>query len=230
MHRYTISFALFFAALTAAPGAAAQSPPAVTSRPPQPIATTELYRNAALPRAPTHNLRLTFAYFPAAGWSTPELVDAARVAAAILGQCRVRIEALELVPLEGEARFHDFHTPVSRELARRVPLPRPAVYFVADTRQRPAFDAEAVGRGNSRTRPELTDTVWMTRSTRNLGIALAHELVHVLLDSGEHSRAPGNLMREDTAPGHDALDAEQCDRLRAVGTAHGLLTEVEHER
>jgi len=226
MRRHATFFVALFAALAVDLSATAQPASAVTSRTPEVIEAKQLYRDATLPRAPTHALRLTFAYFPAAGWGASGLVTAARATAAILGQCRLRIETLELVALEGEARFQDFHTPVSRELARRVPLPRPAVYFVADTRQRPAFDAEAIGRGNSRTRPELADTVWVTRGTRDPGIALAHELVHVLLDSGEHSRAPGNLMREDTAPEHTVLDEEQCDRLRAVGTAHGLLTEI----
>lgn len=226
MRHHAIYLGSFYAALAIASGAAAQPAPAVTSRTPEAVSAETLYRDATSPRAPTHALRLTFGYFPAAGWGQPELIAAARAAAAILGQCRVRIEAVELVALEGERRFQDFDTPVARELARRVPLPRPAVYFVADSRQRPAFDAEAIGRGNSRTRPELADTVWVTRGTRDLGIVLAHELVHVLIDSGEHSRAHGNLMREDTAPTQTLLDAEQCDRLRAVGAAHGLLTET----
>lgn len=194
---------------------------ALSPGPPQRVDPQTLYVEP--PPAATHALRLAFAYFPAAGWRPPELLAAARTAAGILGQCRVRIIALELVAIEDGVRYQDFHTPVSRELARRVPLERPTVYFVAETRQRPAFEAEAIGRGNSRTRPELADTVWVTRATRDLGIVLAHELAHVLLDSGAHSTAPRNLMREETAPENIQLDAEQCDRMRAAGTAHGLL-------
>ncbi len=52
---------------------------------------------------------------------------------------------------------------------------------------------------------------------------LRHELVHVLMDSGEHSEEPGNLMRDETAPGNTRLSAGQCDRLQAVGTENGLL-------
>jgi hypothetical protein len=125
--------------------------------------------------------------------------------------------------IEVDARFRIYHTPVSRELARSLQLQPPAVYFVDDTRQKPAFDAEAIGRGNSRTRPELADTVWITRATRDPGVALAHELAHVLMDNGEHSEEPGNLMRDETAPANTRLTDAQCARLRETGTANGLL-------
>jgi hypothetical protein len=97
------------------------------------------------------------------------------------------------------------------------------VYLVRDTKNRPAFDAEAIGRGNSRTRPELADTVWMTAATREPGVALAHELAHVLMDSGGHSGEAGNLMREQTSPRNTALSAAQCARLRGTGGRNGLL-------
>jgi hypothetical protein len=148
----------------------------------------------------------------------------AQESARILGQCGVAMENAELVRIGAPDRFRDFHSSTSRELARSVPLRKPAVYFVAGTRQRPAFDAEAIGRGNSRTRPELAGTVWVTRAARDLGIALAHELAHVLMDSGEHSEEPGNLMRDETAPGNVRLSAAQCAQLRETGTANGLLS------
>ena len=69
----------------------------------------------------------------------------------------------------------------------------------------------------------MTDTVWVTASIRDLPIALAHELVHVLTDSGEHSNAPENLMRDDTAPGNTRLTLEQCSNIVAIGQANGLL-------
>ncbi len=84
-------------------------------------------------------------------------------------------------------------------------------------------EAEAIGRGNSRSRPELADTVWIVHDARDPGVALAHELAHVLLDSGEHSDEPGNLMRDETTPQNTRLSAVQCERLRASGAAHGLL-------
>ncbi len=168
-------------------------------------------------------LRLSLALLEDTGWEEEAIAGAVRDAAAILAQCGVALERAELVRVRAPGVFRDFLTPLSRKLAAAVPLARPAIWFVRDTRQRPAFDAEAIGRGNSRTRPELADTVWVTRATRDLGIALAHELAHVLMDSGEHSDEPGNLMREETSPASTALSANQCAQLRDTGTANGLL-------
>jgi len=170
-----------------------------------------------------HELRLTLALLDGSGWTPETILAAVQESAGILVQCGVRMENAELVRIGAPDRFRDFHTPTSRELARAVPLAKPALYFVAGTRQRPAFDAEAIGRGNSRTRPELADTVWVTRATRDLGIALTHELAHVLMDSGAHSDEPGNLMREDTAPENTRLSDRQCARLRETGSINGLL-------
>lgn len=171
----------------------------------------------------TRELRLTLALLEGSGWTREALLPIAAQAARIFAQCDIAFAPVELVRIGAPARFRDYATGTARELARALPLGRPTAYFVADTRQRPAFDAEAIGRANSRTRPELADTIWFTRAARDPGIALAHELVHVLTDSGEHSDEDGNLMREETAPGNVHLSAGQCARLRAVGSANGLL-------
>jgi hypothetical protein len=173
--------------------------------------------------AATHALRPTLAYFLGSGWSPEPLLAALTEAARVLAQCGVRVEQAELVAVEAPPSYHWFETQRSRRVARTLGLPKPTVYFVADTRQRPAFDAEAIGRGNSRTRPELTDTVWVTRGVRDPGIALAHELAHVLMDDGAHTDEPGNLMREYTAPGNTRLSTGQCARLRDQASENGLL-------
>ena len=178
---------------------------------------------ASVPGSPAHELRLTLAYLEGTGWTPGAIVDAANESARILGQCGLELKTVELVRVAAPSRFHHFLTPMSRQLAAALQLGKPTVYFIADTRQRPAFDAEAIGRGNSRTRPELRDTVWITRGTRDLGIAMTHELVHVLMDSGEHSAEPDNLMRDETAPGNSRLSAAQCKRLQETAGANGLL-------
>ncbi len=177
-----------------------------------------------VPGSPRHELRLTLAYLDGSGWTPESIAAAANESARILGQCGLELKSAELVRVAAPGKFHDFLTPLSRELAAALQLGKPTVYFVAGTRQRPAFDAEAIGRGNSRTRPELRDTVWIARRTRDLGVAMTHELVHVLMDSGEHSEEPDNLMRDETAPGNSRLSMAQCKRLREVGTANGLLS------
>ncbi len=174
---------------------------------------------------PSHQLSLALAYFDV-GWSPEEIHAAVRKGARILAQCGVTLAEAELVLIAAPKRFRDFHTPASRELARELGLPKPTIYFVADTRQQPAFEAEAVGRGNSGTRPELRDTVWITRGARDLEIVLAHELAHVLMDSGAHAEEPENLMRVDTTPRNTRLTEAQCTRLRETATANGLLRPV----
>jgi len=203
------------AALACLP-ALAQEPISVIERRAVPIAPAS--QDTAL------KLHLTLATLEDTGWESDRILGAVREAGSILAQCGIALESAELVRIRVPEHYRDFWTPISRELARAVPLPRPAIWFVRDTRQRPAFDAEAIGRGNSRTRPELTDTVWVTLGTRDLPIAVAHELAHVLMDSGEHTDAPGNLMREDTGPAHTRLSGTQCARIKSKGVQNGLLT------
>lgn len=162
-------------------------------------------------------------YLHGSGWAAATIIAAIAQSAQILGQCGISLAQAELVRISAPDRYSYLQTQVSRELARALPLPKPAIYFVVGTRQRPAFDAEAIGRANSRTRPELTNTVWVTYGIRDLPIAIAHELAHVLMDSGEHSDDPQNLMRADTAPDKTQLTDAQCARLRGTGIANGLL-------
>src|SRR5262249_2698526 len=168
-------------------------------------------------------LPLAVVILDGSGWTRESAEAALSEATAILVQCAVGLEPRDVVVLKVRAGLMDFSTPAARELARAYPVGRPAVYLVRDTKNRPAFDAEAIGRGNSRTRPEIADTVWMTAGTRDPGVALAHELAHVLMDSGEHSDEAGNLMRPETSRTNRQLSPAQCARLRDTGTANGLL-------
>ncbi len=168
-----------------------------------------------------HTLNLTIANI--AGWNDDEIVDSITIATGILAQCNVKVDTAELLRITVPESHQYFDTPRSRELARALALPKPTLYFTAGTRQVPAFDAEAIGRGNSRSRPELTDTVWIARGARDLGLVVAHELVHVLMNSGDHDNTPGNLMAEDTTPANSQLTEKQCAVIRASGARNGLL-------
>ena len=169
----------------------------------------------------THVLALTVANI--AAWPEAEITAAVHKAAQVLAQCGVRVAHADLITVTAPDAHRYFETPRSRELARALALPKPTLYFTAGTRQTPAFDAEAIGRGNSRTRPELADTVWIARGARDLGIVVAHELAHVLMDSGAHDNSPGNLMAESTTLQNTQLSDAQCAQIRATGTRNGLL-------
>jgi len=210
------------AAILMAVSLAAHAEPAVPLR----LAGTLALGEGDLPdgAGATHRLALVLFAFRDTAWKPAEILQAARAAAALLAQCGVRLAGAELRELEGgEPELRDLFTPVARQLVRRLQPAKPAVFFVRDTRNRPAFEGEAFGRGNTRTRPELAGTVWLTEKTRDLPVALAHELAHVLMDSVEHAEEPGNLMHEDTAPGNTRLSPAQCERMRVNGTANSWL-------
>ncbi|HUL40628.1 MAG TPA: hypothetical protein VLV32_01795 [Burkholderiales bacterium] len=181
------------------------------------IYTAGGFANAAYGFSPT------LVFFASTGWRKKNIFDAVKTTAKILSQCGIEIQGAQLHLLDAPERFKYYDTPVSRELARLAPFPKPTVYFVKDTLQVERFDAEAIGRANSRTRPELRDTIWIAFGVRDLGISLAHELAHVLMNSGEHVDEPENLMRDETTPRNTKLDSAQCERMRREGGENGLL-------
>ena len=172
---------------------------------------------------PTHGLRLYLYAFAGTRWRTGDILAAAHEALPLLAQCGVALAGGELRMVAAARDLHYYSTPAATRLLRALAVPRPAIFFVEDTRNDPAFDAEGIGRGNSATRPELADTIWIAYGARDLPVALAHELVHVLSDSGAHSSEPGNLMLAETSPANTRLSAVQCERLRTRATANGLL-------
>jgi hypothetical protein len=186
------------------------------------IRTIDARQRVPLPNG-THYLKLYAHTFQGTQWKSDDVVDAVLGSARLLAQCGITVTAVELRVVEAPARFQYYQTAVSRELLRRMDTPKPAVFFVEDTRNNPAFDAEAVGFANAVRRPELVNTVWVAHGARDVPYALAHELVHVLSDSGEHTDELGNLMRAETAPENARLNPAQCERMRARGEANGLL-------
>lgn len=174
----------------------------------------------------THELRLTAHSFRGTRWATATIEEALIDSARLLAQCGVAVVHAELRILDTPRRLHYYYTPDSRELLRSIDAPRPALFFVEDTKNNPAFDAEAIGLANSKPRPELANTIWVAYGARDLPYAIAHELAHLLSNTGEHSHEPGNLMRADTAPGNNRLTSVQCEHMRSRGEANGLLTKA----
>lgn len=189
------------------------------------IAETRAIPQGELPATPgaTHDFTLHAYTFRGTRWKPDDIAVAVASSARLLAQCGIGVASAELNVIEAPRRFHDFYTPVSRELLRTLSTPKPAIFFVEDTRNNPAFDAEAIGLGNAGTRPELVNTVWIAWGARDLPYALVHELVHVLSNSGEHSGQPGNLMRTETAPENSHLTEAQCGLIRTRGESNGLL-------
>ena len=183
------------------------------------IVPTEMPARSSTSRA----LHLSLYVFRDGRWSGQEIAPAIQQALRLIGQCGIAAEKVELRVLEAPRRYRFYSTPVSRELLRAFTASKPAIFFVDDTLSRPAFDAETIGVSNASTRPELANTIWVAYGARDLPLALAHELVHLLSDNGTHSDGPHNLMRDETAAENALLTPAQCERLRERGTANGML-------
>ena len=159
------------------------------------------------------------------GWDKSAVIDAIFAAVGILGQCRISLGRLRVTRVRVSIEHQHLDIPHSRRLAAGLAPSRPALFFVDDTRNRPAFDAEAFGTGNTRARPELRHTAWFTRRTPHLAPAIAHELFHLLADSGAHHSDIGNLMFPETAAGRQRLNPPQCAKLLEESRKNNLLRE-----
>ena len=178
----------------------------------------------AMPATPgaSHDLHIAAHIFEGTRWDISQARTALSAAGGLFAQCGIAV-SIDLHVLRAPRRFRYLFTPDSRELLRDLAPRKPALFLVEDTRNQPAYDAEAIGRGNARSRPEMTDTAWITFTTPDLPVVIAHEITHVLTDSGVHSTEIGNLMNEDTDPGNTRLTPAQCETLRTRGEANALL-------
>jgi len=193
--------------------------PAIVAR--HTLASNDLYRRE--PPADGHVLQPTLAYFTDTNWNLEAIRGHARQAAAILRACNIVMPEVTILELNGPPAYRYWQEQTSIELVNALALPTPTAYFVRDTLQVDAYDAEAIGKRNSAGRPGLRYTLWLTEALPEPGIALAHELAHLLMDSGRHVDHPGNLMQDRTDPANTTLTPEQCRSMVETGTANGLL-------
>ncbi len=145
----------------------------------------------------------------------------------ILSQCDIGIRQIEVTRYDTSDWLRDLatgsaHTLLTRTRGNENTL---AVVFAKDTRMNEAYDAEAFGLGNTANRPWLRHSVWLTHATTDRDIALAHELFHVLANSGDHNEISGNLMQRRTARGETNLGKAQCQTAIDSGLELQLLIE-----
>lgn len=171
----------------------------------------------------THVLRPAAAIMAHTDWDRAAVQAALDTAAQILQQCGIHTPEVTMHRVDGPQRYRYYLQDQAVEMMRGSDFARPTLVFLHDTLERVQYDAVSFGRGNSRRRPELADTVWITRQLPHPGVGLAHELAHVLMNSGQHTDDPGNLMYERTSEDNRMLTAEQCARMISAGEAHGLL-------
>jgi hypothetical protein len=165
-------------------------------------------------------------------WSTGEVDRLLDQAQTMLNTCAIRFADIRIKRVNAPDYLRDLATGASRTLMDAV---RPGgndrrvtIVFARDTRMGMPYDAEAFGKGNTRTRAWLTDSVWLTLALQDRDIALAHELFHVLSNSGEHVQIDGNLMLNRTTGNNRTLNAAQCELAHRISLESGLTYRTEH--
>jgi hypothetical protein len=159
-------------------------------------------------------------------WSMTRVRDALQQAFRILAQCDLVAGSVSGFAIEADDYLLDLSTGSARSLLESAAVRQPTLVFARDTRMRDAYLGEAFGLGNTRQRPWLANSVWLMRDVDDAGIALAHELFHVLANSGRHVSGQPNLMQPDTHPESTELTQQQCRQAQDAGLANGLLTRL----
>lgn len=166
---------------------------------------------------------LTLLWIEGAGWKLEDLVAAVAGAARIYRQCGLRFTDVSIRLLRAPRGMHYYDTDNAIALTKALSPTAPAAWFMRDTLQHPSFDAQAVGRSNTPRGSGLMNSLWMTAHLEHPAIALAHELYHILANTGAHVPESGNLMNLNTSPDASMLWEWQCERLIKTGSAFKLI-------
>ncbi len=156
-------------------------------------------------------------------WTHQRVEQAVQQAFEILAQCSIIPGKVSIHAIDAEDYLRDLSTGSAHTLLKAAGTANATVVFARDTRMQAAFDGEAFGLGNTRMRPWLASSVWLMLGVDDPGVALAHELYHVIANSGEHVVGVANLMQGRTRPESQQLTPAQCRLARANGVANRLL-------
>jgi hypothetical protein len=157
-------------------------------------------------------------------WPIAGVRAALQQAFRILAQCDVVAGDVTGFAIRADDYMLDLSTGSARSLLEAVAAQQPTLVFARDTRMQAAYLGEAFGHGNTRHRPWLRNSVWLMRGVDDAGIALAHELYHLLANNGDHVRGQPNLMQPDTRPESTELTPSQCQLAQDTGVANDLLS------
>jgi len=156
-------------------------------------------------------------------WTYQRVEQAVQRAYEILAQCLISAGEVSIHSIDAADYLRDLSTGTARTLLEAVGTKQVSVVFARDTRMQAAFDGEAFGLGNTRMRPWLAPSVWLMLGVDDAGVALAHELYHVIANSGEHVEGVANLMQGRTRPDSLELTPAQCSLAQANGVTIGVL-------
>lgn len=170
-----------------------------------------------------------------AGWSDDDLRESIAKANTIYEQCGISLTVDSVISLQGDDYLQDLSSGNALTLSRALNKLAGGnsgavrVFFARDTNMLQPYDANAFGMGNTRNRPWMTNSLWLTQALRtdeydDTHLALAHELFHIVVNSGEHTKEPGNLMQVRTDANNVQLTPAQCATAVETGLANQLLT------
>ena len=158
-------------------------------------------------------------------WKYQRIQQTVQTAYDILGQCGISAGDASIRSFVGEDYLRDLSTGSARTLLGAINTRGATVVFARDTHMQEPFTGEAFGLGNTRRRPWLANSVWLMLDIEDEGLALAHELFHLISNTGEHVGVSGNLMQARTQIDSQTLTAEQCQNARITGVANRLLSD-----
>ena len=156
-------------------------------------------------------------------WSQQRIEQTVQQAFLILAQCDLMPGEISIYSVSGDDYLRDLSTGSARTLFEAVGTAKTTVVFARDTLMQAAYLGEAFGLGNTRMRPWLANSVWLMLDVEDAGIALAHELYHVIANSGAHVEGVANLMQPRTRPESLELTTQQCRLAQVNGVDNQLL-------
>lgn len=161
-------------------------------------------------------------------WTNEQINQSLLKAEEILNQCQISFHSVTITQLDVPEYLQDLDTGPARTLISALqnddsefkPI---RVFFARDTRMLLPSDGASFAPANTRRRPWLQDSVWIMENIDDAGLALAHELFHVLSNDGGHTRTRNNLMQPTTSPSNVELKSNQCETAVAHAKESQLL-------
>ena len=170
------------------------------------------------------SLSPSIVFFEDGAWDMATAFSGMRRTLDILGQCGIVADKLNVYVVRAPTRLTDFSDSLARELVPRLNISRPAVYFVRDSLQPRKLEYEVIANANSKSRPELRDTLWILAGARDLGEGTARTLMYMLMDRYEINKVAGSLFYSDqTNLDNSRIDEDQCSLALRTGQSNGLL-------
>ena len=148
-------------------------------------------------------------------WQTAAVKTAIDEVNTILLQCGIAVTEVKFFGTKTPDYLQDLETGTAHTVLTRFRALHPdenniLLLLARNNRMRIDFEAQAFGQANTASRSWLEDTLWIMHGARDVPIALAHELMHILSNSGEHAPSPQNLMSADTDAQGTLLTPAQC--------------------